>query len=73
VDDDEDTQQKFPRRRVAFEDTQQTALDEEDDEDEEPINLEDKKGKADHISYYNVVTPLLRTSARVDCSRRSSP
>lgn len=47
VDDDEDTQQKFPRRRVAFEDTQQTALDEEDDEDEEPINLEDKKGNAD--------------------------
>jgi DNA replication licensing factor MCM2 len=44
MDDDEDTQQKFPRRRVAFEDTQQTALDEEDDEDEEPINLEDKKG-----------------------------
>lgn len=48
MDEDEDTQQKFPRRRVAFEDTQQTALDEEDDEDEEPINLEDKKGKPDH-------------------------
>lgn len=47
MDDGEDTAQKFPRRRVAFEDMQQTALDEEDDEDEEPINLEDKKGKTE--------------------------
>ncbi len=55
MDDEEDTAQKFPRRRVAFEDMQQTALDEEDDEDEEPINLEDKKGN----TYYSTILVLL--------------